>query len=250
MSKIVERTLDFLELFADQKRPLSLSDISRLLNIPASSCHDVLQALLERGYVYEVAPRGGYYPTLRLHELAQTIAENDPVPLRAEPLLRELRDALDETVLLAKIGELEATYLLTLEPSHPLRFLQKVGNRVSSLHAASGGKALLGSLDAATLDAVLKQIKLPALTRHTITTRTALRKNLEASRARGWYLNQEESLEGVATISATFRWHVSTYIVTVAGAAARLMPELDTAARSLVQLCGQLAVLPGTAGTR
>jgi DNA-binding IclR family transcriptional regulator len=250
MSKIVERTLDFLELFADQKRPLSLSDISRLLNIPVSSSHDVLQALLERGYVYEVAPRGGYYPTLRLHELAQTIAENDPVPLRAEPLLRELRDALDETVLLAKIGELEATYLLTLEPSHPLRFLQKVGNRVSSLHAASGGKALLGSLDPATLDAVLKQIKLPALTRHTITTRTALRKHLEASQARGWYLNQEESLEGVATISATFRWHVSTYIVTVAGAAARLMPELDTAARSLVQLCGQLAVLPRTGGTR
>jgi DNA-binding IclR family transcriptional regulator len=250
MSKIVERTLDFLELFADQRRPLSLSDIARLLNIPASSCHDVLQALLERGYLYEVAPRGGYYPTLRLNELAQTIAEHDPVPLRAEPFLRELRDTLDESVLLAKIGGLEATYLITFEPSHPLRFLQKVGNRVSSLHAASGGKALLGSLDPAALDAVLRQLKLPALTRHTITTKTELRKQLELSRARGWYLNQEESLEGVTTISATFRWHVSTYIVTVAGAAARLTPKLDLAAPALVRLCEQLAVLPGTARVR
>ena len=47
MSKIVDRTLDFLELFAKEKRPLSLSDISRLLSIPVSSCHDVLQALQE-----------------------------------------------------------------------------------------------------------------------------------------------------------------------------------------------------------
>jgi DNA-binding IclR family transcriptional regulator len=36
MSKIVERTLDFLELFADKRRPLSLSEIARLLDLPVS----------------------------------------------------------------------------------------------------------------------------------------------------------------------------------------------------------------------
>ncbi len=66
MSKIVDRTLDLLELFAEEKRPLSLSDIARLLKIPISSCHDVLQAMQARGYLYELAPRAGYYPTLRL----------------------------------------------------------------------------------------------------------------------------------------------------------------------------------------
>ena len=84
MSKIVGRTLDFLEVFADQKRPLSLSEIARLLEIPASSCHDVIQALQERGYIYELAPRGGYYPTLRIFEVAKIIAAYDPVVLRAE----------------------------------------------------------------------------------------------------------------------------------------------------------------------
>ena len=70
MSKIVGRTLDFLEIFADQKRPLAASEIARLLDIAASSCHDVLQTLLERGYIYELTSRGGYYPTLRLYEIA------------------------------------------------------------------------------------------------------------------------------------------------------------------------------------
>jgi len=36
MSKIVKRTLDFFELFAEQKRPLSLSEISRLLSLAPS----------------------------------------------------------------------------------------------------------------------------------------------------------------------------------------------------------------------
>jgi DNA-binding IclR family transcriptional regulator len=245
MSKIVARTLDFLELFADQKRPLSLSDISRLLNIPVSSCHDVLQALVERGYLYEVAPRGGYYPTLRLHGVAQTIAENDPVPMRAEPLMRDLRDRLDESVLLALIGGLEATYLLTFEPEHPLRFQQKVGNRIRSLHATSGGKALLGSLDDATLDEVLTSMTLSAFTPQTTTTKAGLRTQIEQGRARGYYINQDESMDGVTTISATFAWHVSVYIVTVAGPSARLVPKLDQAGQALVTLCRQLALRPG-----
>jgi DNA-binding IclR family transcriptional regulator len=244
MSKIVGRTLDFLELFADQKRPLSLSDISRLLNIPVSSCHDVLQALVERGYVYEVAPRGGYYPTLRLYNLAETMAENDPVPLRAEPLLRALRDTLDESVLLALVSGLEATYLLTFEPSHPLRFQQKVGNRITRLHATSGGKALLGSLGDGALDKVLKSLKLTAFTAQTTTSKAALRRQIEQGRARGYYVNQEESVEGVTTLSAAFAWHVSVYIVTVAGPSARLAPKLESAGHALVELCRQLGMRP------
>jgi DNA-binding IclR family transcriptional regulator len=36
MSKIVERTLDFIELFAGERKPLSLSEISRLLGSSVS----------------------------------------------------------------------------------------------------------------------------------------------------------------------------------------------------------------------
>ena len=89
MSKIVDRTLDFIELFATERRPLSLSDISRLLKIPFSSCHDVLKALQARGYVYEIGPRAGFYPTVRLLNLAKTISDHDPILLRAEVLLRK-----------------------------------------------------------------------------------------------------------------------------------------------------------------
>ncbi len=245
MSKIVERTLDFLELFVDEKRPLSLSDISRILKLPVSSCHDVLQALEQRGFIYEVSPRGGYYPTLRMYEAGKVIAENDPVVLRAEILLRELRDRLDESVLLAKVNGLGGTYLLSLETSQPLRFQQKVGNSITSLHATSAGKAILGSLDEVALQAALARIEFKRFTLRTPATAEALRAQILAGREAGYYVNENESIEGLTTISAAFRWQQSLYIVTVAAPTSRIGQRLDEAAGLLLEVCRRLEMKPG-----
>lgn len=242
MSKIVQRTIDVLELFEREKKPLSLSDIARLLKIPISSCHDVLRALQSSGYIYELAPRAGYYPTLRLQQLGKTLSDNDPVVLRAEVLLRSMRDALDETVLLAKVRGLEATYLLAFESSNPLCVRFGVGDKVRSLHGTSGGKALLASLDEKSLDAFLKSARLSAMTRRTITTKAELRRDIERGRKRGWFTNHGESLDEVTTISTFFRWISSVFIVTVAGPAARLNKKIDkvtamiTSATSLLEM--------------
>jgi DNA-binding IclR family transcriptional regulator len=233
VSKIVERTLDFLELFARQKRPLSLSDISRLLNIPFSSCHDVLQALQERGFIYEVAPRGGYYPTLRMFETGRVIAENDPVLLRAEHTLRELRDAYDETVLLAKITGLRGTYLISLDSSQPLRVQLKVGDVVTSLHAASGGKTILGSLSDEELDKVLEEIELNRFTAQTVTDKASLRQIVEDGRRRGYYVNNGESIEGLTTVSIPVRWQKCRYIMTLAAPTARLQSRIEETAAAM-----------------
>jgi DNA-binding IclR family transcriptional regulator len=240
VSKIVERTLDFLELFAEQKRPLSLSDISRLLTIPVSSCHDVLQALQERGFIYEVSPRGGYYPTLRLYEAGRVIAENDPVTLRAEILLRELRDSLDESVLLAKVTGLRGTYLLCLDSSQPLRFQQKVGNPIRSLWGASGGKTILASLDDKALDAVLEGMEFTAFTPRTVTDKAALRAAVETGRARGYFVNQGETIDGLTTISAPFSWQKSVFIVTIAGPSARMDGRIEELAEMVMGVCRKL----------
>jgi DNA-binding IclR family transcriptional regulator len=241
MSKIVERTLDFLELFADQKRPLSLTEIARLLEIPASSCHDVLQALLDRGYVYELNPRGGYYPTQRMYEVARTVAEHDPVVQRADAVLRGVRDTLDESVLLAKVNDLQATYLLAFEPSHPLRFLARVGDNVRSLHGTSAGKALLGSLSELALAGFLKTTNLARMTPHTITSKAALRADIVTGNERGWFVNNEESQDGVTTISARFTWISALYIITVAGPTMRMTAKLGKAAELLQNACRLLA---------
>jgi len=244
MSKIVERTLDLLELFAKEKRPLSLSEIACLLKIPMSSCHDVVRAMQARGYLYELAPRAGYYPTLRLLMLGKDIGDNDPIVMRAELLLRSLRDTLDESVLLSKVSGLQATYLLAFEPTHPLRFLVKIGDNVRCLYATSAGKALLADLKPAALADFLKSARLKSMTKQTIISKNALRKDIELGRQRGWHLNHGESLKGVTTVSAMFRWNSSPYIVTIAGPSSRLDQKLDNAVGLLTNVCQLLEMKP------
>ena len=240
MSKIVDRTLDFIELFANERRALSLSEISRLLDIPFSSCHDVLQALQARGYIYEIGPRAGFYPTVRLLNLGKIITQHDPILQRAEVQLRKLRDIIDESVSLAKASETKATYLFVFEPNHPLRFLVSAGSDVRSLHATSAGKAFLGSLPPEKFEAYLKTAKFTPMTPKTIRSKSALRADIEQSKRRGFFLNREESVEDATTVSAKFTWNGSVYIVTIAGPTSRMAAKLDQAAKLAVQACASL----------
>jgi DNA-binding IclR family transcriptional regulator len=239
MSKIVKRTLDFIELFAEERRPLSLSEISRLLDIPMSSCFDVVRSLQERGYLYELGQRAGYYPTQRIVRLAAIISENDPILLRAGLVLRTLRDEFDETVSLSQSTGRQAKYLLVYEASHPLRFTARVGDQLRSVHATSIGKAVLASLPPEELDEELAKPVVP-LTEHTITDPVMLRANIAEGAARGLFINREESAPAIVTLTSRFRWNRADYFVTMAGPIYRMESKLERAEERIKAICREL----------
>ena len=240
MSKIVNRTMAFFETFAAQKRPLSLTDLVKVLDIPLSSCHDVVQALEERGYLYEVKPRLGYYPTARLFNLGRTIVENDPVVQRAEPVLQRLAAALNASVSLAKAKGKDLTYLLVCAPPDPLQFMVTVGSRVRNLYATSAGKALFAAYPPRERKTMLSQMTLTPLTPATITSRKALLKDLLEGERRGWFMNREESVEDALTISTRLVWNGAIYVVTAAGTLKRMERQLDSAVKALLAAAASL----------
>lgn len=244
MSKIVERTLAVFELFAAEKKPLSLSELARLLEIPPSSCHDVLRALEARGYLYETAPRAGYYPTRRLLEVAQIISAHDSLLQRTEFLLQSIRDELQETVTLAKASGSHVRYLQVLEPENPIRFSVRVGAEIRSLFATSAGKAFLASLPESELNELLKSATLVRHTSNTICTKSKLLADIALGKTQGWFINNEESIDGVTTISSSFNWGNACHIITVAGITSRMQPKLGLAARLIKKTCDVLIDSP------
>ena len=68
--KTASRVLDVLNLFADERRPLTYSEMARLLEIPLSSCHGLLKTMVAHGFLYDFGSRQGYYPTQRLLHVA------------------------------------------------------------------------------------------------------------------------------------------------------------------------------------
>jgi IclR family pca regulon transcriptional regulator len=115
---------------------------------------------------------------------------------------------------------------------------------VGTLYATSAGKALLAGLDPEELTEYLKGVELKPLTRFTLSSKTALRDDLAAGNGRGWFLNREESQEGVTTLSARFAWVTAVYIVTIAGPAPRMESKLDDAVGLLLNACRLLQTSP------
>lgn len=233
MSKIVFRTLDVFEAFAQAKKPLSLTELAKQLDIPASSCHDVVSALEERGYLYELKPRAGFYPTARLYEQARVIHDNDPVTERAEPVLQKLSLDLNASVSLGKAKGMQLTYLVVCNPPDPLRFSVAVGATVRNLYATSAGKALLGSFLPDDQAAHLRSIELKPMTPYTQTSVEHLLDELRESEKRGWYVNREESVEDALTISTRFLWSDVTYVITAAGTLKRMDRQFEQAVAAL-----------------
>jgi DNA-binding IclR family transcriptional regulator len=235
MSKIVYRTLDVFEAFASRKSPLSLTELMNILQVPLSSCHDVVHALEDRGYLSEVRPRGGYYPTARLFAIAKAIVDNDPFVQRAEPILQAICDDYKVSAWLGKARGTQVTYLVVCTASDPLSYKVTVGDKSRSLYATSSGKAVLAGFSPDRQKAILADIELKPLTPATITSKAALLKDLQLSEDRGWFMNREESVEDALAISTRFEWRGSTYTITVAGSVKRVerqLPKLVKAAKA------------------
>ncbi len=101
--KAAVRTLELFEAFAEAKRPIPLLQLATRLGLPKSSCFALVGTLAARGYLYEIAPRAGYYPTRRLTTIILGPDERDQPDSRSVRIATMHRAKgleLDEVVLL------------------------------------------------------------------------------------------------------------------------------------------------------
>lgn len=210
------RSLAVFESFRQARKPILLSEIARLTDIPVSTCHGVVRALLQSGFLYSMSSKE-LYPTRKLWELARQIDARDPVVSRLEPDLTALRDATGETVILGTRHGDTVVYLLVIESGQSIRYSSRAGE-IKPLHSSSIGKTMLGALDRAALDRWLAAAHtLPRITDRTITTAQRLKKDLEASRTRGYYVTRGENVVDVMAIAAPLRVGTQTFGVAIAG---------------------------------
>ena len=209
------RTLDMLETFRGARRPLSLSELARLTRIPISTCHGLVRTLEQRGFLYYPSQREAY-PTRKLFEIARDIDAHDPIVARLAPALTNLRDATHETVILGMRQGDSALYLLVLDSPHIVRYTARAGE-FKPLHSSSIGKSLLSLMSDDALDAWIKSHALPRVTANTITSARALKRNLQESRAHGYYMTRGENVADVMAVAAPVNAGSMQLAIAIAG---------------------------------
>jgi len=236
-----ENVLALFELFARERTPRTLTALAEQLGMPKSSTFNLIHTLLDHGFLYETRRRGGYYPTRRLLELANGIAEGDPFLQRIHSHLEALAADTGETALLAVREDLDVIYVDVKECSSPIRYTAKVGDR-RPVWTASSGKAILASLPAKERGAILQALPMSAA--------GELSEELDAARLRGWCEDRAKTAPDVMGIGVPLVCGDRHFGLAVAGPIYRMQERRDTLARTLMATAdeiGQLfaAGLPG-----
>jgi DNA-binding IclR family transcriptional regulator len=240
--KTADRTLDIFEAFAEAKKPLSLSEIARMIESPVSSCHGLLRTLQKSGYVYALDVRRRYYPTRRLFEVGSAIAMHDPIVERLAPVLEKLREEIGETTLLGQRQDNQIIYLQVLESPQMIRYAAPVG-AIKPLPSTAIGKAFLAEMTDEELAQFLPTLDHPQVTESTITNPEHLLADIKRSRKRGYFVTRGENIPDVMAIARTCMIDGELLAIAVAGPMHRLEPKLGSIGETLIQTASSIANL-------
>lgn len=198
---ILDRALTILEHLRQHPGGLGVSDIAHQLGYPKNSVFRILSTLAARDYVRREEDTKRYVLSRKLFSMAYSGPEEKSLMENALDVMRELRDAVKETVLLNVLSGDESLVLEQMPGLYPFRFVVDPGARLS-IHASSHGKAMLAWLTQAERDALLGRLRFVRYTERTITSAAAMREELRAIRERGYALDLAEGGEGVRCVSA------------------------------------------------
>jgi IclR family transcriptional regulator, acetate operon repressor len=194
----IDRVLATLTEVARHTRGVRLDELARAMSSPKSSVHRALSALRRAGFVTH-DERGDYRLGLEFMRLAFDHYQGLDERALIDPLLRELSARFGETAHFAKLDRSEVVYVGIVAPGGAVMMSSTIGGR-NPAHLTAVGKALLMHAlpDAAAVAAYVKQHgPLARRTSTTITDSSALHRELETSRKRGYAVDREEGEPGV-----------------------------------------------------
>jgi IclR family transcriptional regulator, KDG regulon repressor len=199
----VSTAVRLLKAFSEAQVEIGISDLAKRLGVAKSTVHRLAVTLVADGMLEQNADTGKYRLGIALFRLGSLVRQRMNVSNEARPLLRELRERVNETVHLAVLDGTAIMYVYNLESTQAIRMRSDVGVRKPA-YCTAEGQAILAFQSDDVLESVIRD-GLAARTPQTITDPERLKKALEAVRQRGCAIEDEESEPGMRCIAAPVR---------------------------------------------
>lgn len=182
MIQSVARSLELLErLDAAGARGAALGDVVAATGLKAPTAHNLLQTLVELGYATHDAESRRYALGRKARSLGRRRFLDDELVAVAQPVLRELHDAFNESFLVALFRDGCRYSVAGVESGHGLRVgLQTGVDR--NLYGSATGRMLLSRADAESVARFIQENGLPEDSWPEATSKEALWGELERIR--------------------------------------------------------------------
>jgi IclR family pca regulon transcriptional regulator len=194
------RGLAVIRAFSQQRRHLTIAQLSQRTGIPRAAVRRCLYTLAKLGYVAADDARG-YSLRPAILALGHAYLSSTPLATMAQPLLDHVSDALHESSSMAVLEGDEILYIARSTTTTRLMSIDLgLGSRLPA-YCSSMGRVLLASLPEADLDAYLARVSLTRLTHRTLTTKAELKRALDEVRRKGFSVVDQELEIGLRSIA-------------------------------------------------
>ena len=208
--------LAILTLLARSATPVAAATIARELGLPRSSTYHLLGVLVEQGYAVHLPEERRYGLGVAAFELGSAYTRQVPLERIARPRLTRLADATGHSAHLAVLHGRDVLYVVEERVVGRPSLVSDVGVRLPATLTASG-LAILAALPAAQVRALHPSAD-SFVQRHGTgpTSLSALRRELAATRQRGYAVEDGQVTPGLASVGAAVLDHTAHPVAAVA----------------------------------
>lgn len=198
--KSARRVLDVLEYFAQSQRELSALEIAHHCGFPQSSTSALLSTLTAQGYLHYDGGRRTYMPTPRVALLGNWIGEHLFREGRVLAMMREVRDQLGQSVVLACENGLRAQYIHVIEGTVAVRMHPPIGG-LRPLTRSGVGLLLLSTYDDARISQIVRRLNAEEADSALHTSLDELMPLIERIRVQGYSMTVNVYIQGGGTLA-------------------------------------------------
>lgn len=200
----VATAIRLLKELADKETELGVTSLSRRLGLAKSTVHRLATTLIAEGMLEQNPVTEKFRLGIGLFALGTLVRRRMDVSAEARPYLIEMRNKIDETVLLAVLYQSRVMHIYNLESTQAIRMRSDIGMEKPAMITAEG-LAILAFRPKEEVERLLAAGKVPARTPKTVTAPQAIRDRLEQVRRLGYAIDDEESEQGMRAIAAPIR---------------------------------------------
>jgi len=204
--KSIEKALDLIELLSDKEKEMSITEISKELNMGISTVHRILTALKYRGFIVQNPQTSKYMIGVKLFILGCKVQNTKNLIRILTPFLLKLSQSTNETINFAILDGREVICLYKIESPEILRADIEIGSKLPA-HCTTLGKVLLAFLSEQEFKMLYNNDneKLFTLTSNSISSVEELKRCLKKVRRQGYAVDKEEFKIGINCIGVPIK---------------------------------------------
>ncbi|WP_127583041.1 IclR family transcriptional regulator [Paenibacillus koleovorans] len=202
----VDRTLQILKCFIQEKRALGVSEIARMLGLNRSAVHRFLLTLKDHGFVEQLKDSDRYLIGPTAFELGSVYTNSTDLSVEGRKVLADLVQQTGYLAHLAILDRDSVLYLINVEPDHRQYLFGAVGQR-RVIYNTGLGKCLTAWLPEAQIRSIMKECRFEKVTPHTIGSLDEFLQELERVRQQGFAVDNQEAQIGSQCVAAPILGH-------------------------------------------